>query len=325
MLASLVADTLAALSPLVGRALTRAHVVELDCSRPGKWSRHITVDGADDEHESVAFATNADCREFVQRLLGAAASPYRERLALLVDRSIYGTRHPLRTAYSAKQGSTAAFRPLGPPAPCDAEMLARSMRTCFRVRSTGAEFYHQVDGGDWRLVSSAYLLHEPTAMRAPPIRLVAAVVASLGRARAPPERAVVAAHVDRGPALAALCAAVAAAPELAAYGPRADRIRLRECRTLAVDCDGTACADAASGAHRPGHRCTTLAVDLLARRFTQSCFSSTCAERRGGRPARSQPVSRALSDAIGAYLASGEWPLGEAVGADFCAAIGLDR
>lgn len=320
-LAALLVDTaLQLLAPLAERALERRDVVHLDASRADKWSSHWVFDCSDASGaESLAFASQRDCYEFVQRVLAQPAlAAHADAYARLVDRGIYATRHPLRTYYSAKRGAeTHWFRDASVAdrdAPCDAGTLVRSLRTAFVVHNAAGEFYHQ--SSPTRYVTSLYLLDDPSALAEQPIRLCARPALS---ALSTPATARLGAAAD-GTHSTGLLATLVAAPELAVYEPTV--ARFRDANTVMITCRGTACSAHEAGAHRRGHQCVYLRVDLLRRQYTQLCHSASCHDRRLARPARGCGLSAEVCSVIEDYLASDDWSPGVVVGAQFAAALG---
>jgi hypothetical protein len=333
----IVAAILELLSPLVGRELTRDHLVELTATRRGKWSTHIVVDGYDAACDSVAFESNRDCAEFVRRVIAhPTLAAYHDAVELIVDRGIYAERHPLRTYYSAKRANAQAWLRLltRETEPCDVDVLAASLRTCFRLHTTPSElsFYHQSASGP-RLVTSAYLMERPDLLAAtPPLRLcerrMSAFLRAPTTATATPLLAATAGRTDApvdtsGVAVAALFRAIATAPEFADYDvrPSAGGIKFRSSYAVIVNCKTLTCSAHESGAHSRGHQCVYLWIDLLHRNYTQLCSSANCKAARAERPPRARAVPPSVSEAIGDFLCSPDWAPGERVGADFAAAL----
>lgn len=285
--AAFVGRALVALSALAGRPLGAADVVWLDCTRPGKFSKHVVFDGSSDEHESVAFASNADCGELVRRLKAEQPSP---ALDLLVDEQVYAPRHPLRTYYSAKRGKEAHLMRAG-SGPCDAALMARALRTCFRVHIDG-EFYHQSE-----YATTAYMV-DNNVLANEPIRLVRRQMGAASRTSRP-----------SAASSSTLVAAIIASPLLAKYEPAKGHFRGES--EIVIDCATLQCEAHPSGAH--SHRCVFLLVDVLAQTYVQLCNSSTCSSRRQEARPRHHALPADLTPAVKAFLES-EWPSGVARG-----------
>jgi len=318
------------LGALTGRTLARSrHLAELQATRHGKWSMHLTVDGfedgrdGDEAHDTIAFESNRDCAEFVRRLIALPSlADCRAGLELIVDKGIYAERHPLRTYYSAKRGAEQHWlRALDAPldAPCDADFLATSLRTCFRLHAKPPElvFYGQ---SNWPVyVTSAYLAGQPELLRAPPLRLAERrlVLAPSG-----PSSLVLPLATQGGSFAGALLLAIARAPEFERFKVRqtAGGVKFLNPYTIVAACRALECsAREEGGAHSDGHECVYLSIDLLRRTYTQLCHSQPCKEQRAIAQPRARALPPAACEAVGAFLCSTEWEPGEPVGADFAA------
>ena len=117
------------------------------------------------------------------------------------------------------------------------------------------------------------------------------------------------------------------APEFTRYEIRQSpsAIKFRNSYSMIVDCKTLSCTAHDNGAHKKGHHCVYLSIDLLKRSYTQLCSSTPCKARRGEVPPRSHAVPPAVSDAIGEFLCSADWTPGESVGVDFGEALGERR
>lgn len=329
----LVAASLDQLSALVGRPLDESAVVRLDGSRSEKWSKHIVFDGSDAAtHESISFASDRDCSVFVDRVLALPEfAAHIDALKAIVDRGIYDTRHPLRIYYAAKRSNPARWFVVdGAPTAiaCSATTMARALRSCFVVHDAETKFFHQSGGGvaddDVRVVTSAYLVHNPNALREPPIRLYygpAAAVAQHTVARRSVSSISTSTAVVVGSSADALIDSIVGAPELAEYDVQS--ARFTDASELLVRCNTVKCEHHVNGQHSKGHLCVFLIVDVLRGRFTQLCNSTNCQERRRSvRPVRHRlPI--AVRSAASAYVRSSEWAPGQVIGSEFVRALGL--
>lgn len=326
----LIEETVEALSKVANRPISTPPI-RLDGSRAEKWSKHIVFDHSDDTHESIAFAADRDCAEFVERVLASAAcAAYKDAYDLVVDRGIYSSRHPLRTYYSAKRGKERLWirSEAQPDAPCDDQLLVRSLRSCFVSHNTAVDFYHQTTAT--RFVTSSYLVDEPGALQTESIRICARLRSSLFSSSSSSFLASSSTSVGNigssstsGQAASQLCLAILKCPELNQYLPTV--VRFRDPYSMYVRSGALVCADQDGGEHKKGNFCVYLVIDLLRRQYVQLCFSAACIDKRRAQPPRNKALPVSVSDAITDYICSAEWPPGVVVGNDFCTAIGASN
>lgn len=312
---TLVDVCLSKLSTYVGRPLDRSAVVETHCTRPGKFSRHITIDGSDDVYGSIVFATDGDCRAFVESLLANELANERPMYDILIDLGIYDDRHPLRTYYSAKREAPSLRMRLATDGACDGATMVRSLRSCIVThRAPASDFYHQP--GTRRYVTSLYVQEEPDVVMA--IRIPGAKTSRRTANSSSANSTASNGTMPHSSALNSVASAILTCPELTAYAPQRVVFRANE---AIVKCGTVACSAHPSKAHRKENKCVFLRIDLLTQMYVQLCHSSACKDVRRSNPPRRRPLSLAVCQAIMQYLNSADWPDGENVGVDFETAI----
>lgn len=312
---TLVDVCLSKLSTYVGRPLDQSAVVETHCTRPGKFSRHITIDGSDDVYGSIVFATDSDCRAFVESLLANELANERPMYDVLIDLGIYDDRHPLRTYFSAKREAPSLRMRLATDGACDGTTLARSLRSCIVThRAPASDFYHQP--GTRRYVTSLYAQEEPDVVMA--IRIPGAKQSRRTANSSAAGSNASAGTMPHSSALNSVASAILACPDLSTYAPQRVVFRLN---VAIVKCGTLACSAHPSKAHRKDNKCVFLRVDLLTQMYVQLCHSTACKEIRRSNPPRRRPLSLAVCQTIIQYLNSADWPDGENVGVDFETAI----
>ena len=313
----LISRCLVLLSQFAGRILDEHGVYQTDCTRKGKFSRHLTFDCSDVEHSSVVFVSDAHCAAFVDMVLqDEELQPYASQYEVIIDRGIYDTRHPLRTYFSAKRSATHQMMRYAPDGgTCDAEIMAKCLRTCFIVRRNASKFYRQGDQENTLYITSLFGMHEPNYLP----DLISIDTANPPRSRA---RRRTTNRTQQVGQLVSMEKAILECGELAPYAPT--RI-IYQFDKLIVKCNGVKCSAHVDGQHREDNPCVFIKVNLLTQSYVQLCHSSTCAERRKSTPAASHSLPIDVAEEVRRYLNSRDWEGATPIGADFILALGTNN
>jgi len=252
----------------------RTDVVVLTAHRVGKWSVHLIIDPPLDS-ESVAWRTMDECGNFI----GDVVNEFNEPLATLtLDQSVYSNNHALRIYRASKPEEPERILRDVQNQRYSETLMIRSLISCLRVKRTrlppavthlhkqdeyeqfvllSSAFVgrHELLGDDWRMITYAGSNSSSIARAA---RITVGKRTNSRRAAAGSDR------------VRAICES----PEFAAYSPRGTLIET-SMRQAIISCNTNRC-ELRGGEHKDTHFPVYLELDMLQRRWRQSCMSGNC-------------------------------------------------